>query len=271
MLPTLPHFMKQGRPLTATLHYLSLCVIGLYGSELSGGETDRLVASYVGHLRTMWKASCSCRSAGYPEGDIMELKQTWGEGGSCSGLPSPMDVPTMSQAVARESAAEVLRSLRQLAGRVRLDHPAGEDDIIDLTSYAGGEVLQAELLLASAPSGGPPAAIPPGQGEILEGITENPSQGDLVAAHKAAIRRQPEMRDFTARQAVLQGGGEAPTAWSEALWCFNPACTNLEGPSELALKTFACGGGCGMRYCSPQCQAQGWRDGHRLSCGRLGH
>ena len=53
------------------------------------------------------------------------------------------------------------------------------------------------------------------------------------------------------------------------MWCLNPACTNLEGPSELALKTLACGGGCGVRYCSPECQAQGWRDGHRLSCGRL--
>ena len=29
------------------------------------------------------------------------------------------------------------------------------------------------------------------------------------------------------------------------------------------------GGGCGVRYFSPVCQAQGWRDGHRLSCGRL--
>ena len=52
--------------------------------------------------------------------------------------------------------------------------------------------------------------------------------------------------------------------WGEGLWCFNPACTNLEGPSELALKTHACGGGCGVRYCSPECQAQGWRDGHSL-------
>ena len=60
------------------------------------------------------------------------------------------------------------------------------------------------------------------------------------------------------------------SCWVEALWCFNPICTNLEGPSELALKTFACGAGCGVRYCSPECQAQGWRDGHRLSCGRLG-
>ena len=67
----------------------------------------------------------------------------------------------------------------------------------------------------------------------------------------------------------LPAASSSGCSWGEALWCFNPACTNLEGPSELALKTFACGGSCGVRYCSPECQAQGWRDGHRLSCGRL--
>ena len=40
-------------------------------------------------------------------------------------------------------------------------------------------------------------------------------------------------------------------------------------PSELQLKTSSCQGGCGVRYCSKECQAQGWRDGPRLSCRRL--
>ena len=57
--------------------------------------------------------------------------------------------------------------------------------------------------------------------------------------------------------------------WGEGLWCFNPHCANLSGPSELQLKTLACKGGCGVRYCSEECEARGWVDGHRLSCGRL--
>ena len=66
--------------------------------------------------------------------------------------------------------------------------------------------------------------------------------------------------------AGLQGGSD----WGEALWCFNPACANLEGPSELALKTYACGGGCGVRYCSRGCQEEDWRRSHCKSCVLLG-
>ena len=58
------------------------------------------------------------------------------------------------------------------------------------------------------------------------------------------------------------------SGWGEGLWCFNPHCMNMEGPSELQLKTFACGGGCGVRYCSEECQAWAWRNGHKLSCRR---
>ena len=72
-------------------------------------------ASLIGLLGDVWEANCSCKDAGYFESSMKELDQTWG---TCSGLPSPMDVPTMSQAAARESAAEVLRALRQVAGRV---------------------------------------------------------------------------------------------------------------------------------------------------------
>ena len=186
---------------------------------------------WADHLRNMWEANCSCRAAGYPESSLEEFNQTWGDGSACSGLPSPMDVPTMSQAAARESAVEVLRALRQLAGRVWPDHPAAAvsrgDGRCDPASYADWEMLQAELLSSFPPS---------------ELLSSSPSE---VAP------------------------GHSNFSWGEALWCFNPGCTNLSGPSELALKTQACGGGCGVRYCRPECQAQGWRDGHRLSCGRL--
>ena len=154
---------------------------------------------------------------------MKELDQTWGYGSTCSGLPSPMDVPTMSQASAREKAAEVLRALRQFAGRVWPEQSAAVEvegnSGSNRSSYADWEVFQAELLSAS-------------------------SDGRSPAASSGCC-------------------------WGEGLWCFNPACTNLEGPSELALKTHACGGGCGVRYCSLECQAQGWRDGHSLSCRQL--
>ena len=57
--------------------------------------------------------------------------------------------------------------------------------------------------------------------------------------------------------------------WGKPLVCCNPGCTNLSGPSELQLKTHACGSGCGVRYCSRECQVQGWRLGHRHSCGEI--
>ena len=178
------------------------------------------VSQSEAHLRVMWEANCSCRAAGYPESSIKEMKATWGDGSTCSGLPSPMDAPTRSQTAARESAAEVLQSLRKIAAlawpddtAIAIAAGAGGGGRSSVAAYADWEVLQAELL-ESAPG--------------------------AFSAH-----------------------------CGEGLWCFNPACTNLTGPSELALKTHACGGGCGVRYCSPECQAQGWRDGHRLSCGWL--
>ena len=210
----------QGRQLALTLHR----VFEALSSFCSNDDNSTVeVASFISLLNVVWDVSCSCREAGYPESSMKELDQTWGDGSACSGLPSPMDVPTRPQAVARESASEALQYLRQLAGRVWPDNPArgamGGSSGSDRASYAEWELFQAELLSASSAPDRSPAA--------------------------------------------------SGCCWGEGLWCFNPACANLEGPSELALKTQACGGGCGVRYCSRECQAQGWRDGHRLSCGRL--
>ena len=268
----------QGRYLTATLHSLSLCVLGLYGSELSRDERDEVTARYTRHLEVMWEASCSCRNAGYPEISVEELNQSGGDGSACSGLPSPMDVPTASQAAARASAAEIVRSLRQLAklSPVQPGHPAGGDSnsIGDPASYAGWEVLQAELLAltpSERPSEGPQKG--PSSEGLREGSSSSLSSAPLEApppmsAGPALLPDGPAEGPPSSARPVA-GPPSAACSWGEALWCFNPACTNLSGPSELALKTHACGGGCGVRYCGPECQAQGWRDGHRLSCGRL--
>ena len=74
------------------------------------------VAALGNHINAMWEANCSCRAEGYPETSFEELSRSWGDGSTCSGLPSPIDVPTRSQAVARESAAEALRYIRHMAG-----------------------------------------------------------------------------------------------------------------------------------------------------------
>ena len=114
--------------------------------------------------------------------------------------------------------------------------------------YADWEVLQAEVLMPLPPS------------------SEQP-QLTGVASMSAAASAASSLSEGA--QQPFSSSSYASCCWGEGLWCFNPACTNLSGPSELAMQTSACGGGCGVRYCSTECQAQGWRDGHRLSCARL--
>ena len=75
---------------------------------------------------------------------------------------------------------------------------------------------------------------------------------------------QAELLDRARASTVVE---ELP--WAEGLWCFNPHCTNLSGLSELSLKTYECGGGCGARYCSSECMERCWREGHRQSCEAL--
>ena len=154
----------------------------------------------------VWEANCSCKEAGYRylESSVKGLEQTWGKGITCSGLPSLMDVSTKSMAAARESAAEVLRELRQLAR---------ESKQCTEIEGSGGTVVWPEQ-----------SAVP----VLIEG-----SNGSSRSFHA----------DWEVFQAELLSASSA--------------------------RTHACGGGCGVRYCSLECQAQGWRDGHRLSCGQL--
>ena len=59
----------------------------------------------------------------------------------------------------------------------------------------------------------------------------------------------------------------------EELWgvrpCCNTACVRLDGPCEMEVKTRACGGRCGARYCCADCQEQAWRGGHRRNCAAM--
>ena len=62
--------------------------------------------------------------------------------------------------------------------------------------------------------------------------------------------------------------GEIEDVWG-ASSCCNAACTRLEGPCELEVKTLMCGGLCGARYCSRACQVQAWRAGHLSVCNTM--
>ena len=210
----------------------------------------------------------------------LQRKQAiWEDCDECwSGMPSPMDVPTMAQGFAKDSAAEVLRSLRHLARTAWPEHAASaaaSGRAIDPASYADWEVLQGEMLARTRSSEGPLRSATPAAAAATaaaQGAMGVPQQPVIPAAAAQGAMGAPQQPVIPA--AAAQGAMEGPLpssscCWGEALWCFNPGCTNLEGPSELALKTLPCGRGCGVRYCSPECQAQGWRDGHRLSCGRL--
>ena len=61
---------------------------------------------------------------------------------------------------------------------------------------------------------------------------------------------------------------EAEETWGSSSCC-NAACTRLEGPCEVEVKTLICGGGCEARYCIRTCQQQAWRAGHRRNCEAL--
>ena len=223
---------------------------GSAGSQSTEGRDQAVVLQLL--LGTMFEASAP-QPVLYNDDD-----------NCCSGFPSPMDVPTRLQATARESGRECLRLLLALASPLAASsHSVGSDGgdttavdaSVSSSSNPACSVSDSVPLVGAA--GGPPttsASSSYAEWEVL--------QDQLLAT--ASTTEVPSDTVAEGSQAASSFG-----CWDEALWCFNPACTNLSGPSELALKTLVCGGGCGVRYCSPECQAQGWRDGHRLSCGRL--
>ena len=88
---------------------------------------------------------------------------------------------------------------------------------------------------------------------------------DVIAAH-ARVGRSLEgsavVEEVTC--GLAESGG--------LCWCHYAGCVNLAGPSEFALKTFACGESrgdssiCQARYCGRACQVAAWRAGHSSVC-----
>lgn len=98
-----------------------------------------------------------------------------------------------------------------------------------------------------------------------EGCHEEPAG---VAVRAAALAEGPtEVAAAAAEAELLQARllsalSEAPGGaeeWRWPLWCCYPGCTSIWEDKEPRLKTCACGGGCGARYCDRVCQEQAWR------------
>ena len=119
---------------------------------------------------------------------------------------------------------------------------------------------------------------------IGELVTAGPS--DINGLPRAALRLRSSLLHLTEVVKICVGGSSpfVPRDWelvllelmmdvNDEVWgvrpCGNLSCTRLEGSCELTVKTFACGGECGMRYCCRSCQEEAWRAGHGRNCKRM--
>jgi hypothetical protein len=108
------------------------------------------------------------------------------------------------------------------------------------------------------------------------------SAASRVSTHAEELTRdlqQMKQQYFCMAAALAGAGGAAGSSGSTASMlprytavCGYPGCTNMSGPSEVALVTNRGGvvcGGCGVvRYCCVECAAKGW-PAHRKECRRL--
>ena len=215
-------------------------------------------------------------------------------------VQSPFDVPTKVETEVVVTALDCIRHLHHLAVALRDDlQRRAEDEAVGpdtafshhATSWSWWEVLRAGIVsnarrpqdddLSSPPSpSSAPTPIPvPGRGLRGDedaswcGVSSDAATEVTAAGPKAFSVAQTGGEGLPCPSPSAHQENEAPdksgTAQQALLFCCNPMCINLSGPSELLLKTFACGGGCGVRYCGEECQAQAWRMGHRWSCEEI--
>jgi hypothetical protein len=97
-------------------------------------------------------------------------------------------------------------------------------------------------------------------------------RSSLVHLREALIRSSHCINPFVPKPWELIKAelllGEEEDVWGVSSCC-NLACARLEGPCELEAKTLSCGGSCGARYCSRDCQVQAWRAGHTSICASM--
>ena len=189
----------------------------------------------------------------------MKANATLPSPGAETSTLSPEALAVMSEQGSR-AARECLVLIRQLADRV---WPRMQVVVEGQHAVAAGQLGGAAAVGPDEQGMGAVTRCAVQQGPV-EGQVSGQGQCTCAAAEDDGLDWESVQSELLL--AGLQGGSD----WGEALWCFNPACDNLEGPSELALKTYACGGGCGVRYCSRGCQEEDWRRSHCKSCVLLG-
>jgi hypothetical protein len=109
-----------------------------------------------------------------------------------------------------------------------------------------------ELLLATRPESW--------QGTFQSVERELDAQGHVVAAGDVRLGTAGALAE------ALAARGRAP-----APVCANPACINMQGPSELELRLPVRCRGCGpgpgaAQYCGRECAVEHWRAGHKALC-----
>jgi len=67
---------------------------------------------------------------------------------------------------------------------------------------------------------------------------------------------------------LLVCGLPVPAGWKRS-GCSHVGCGNLESACEGQLRTQSCGGLCGARYCSKECQTAAWVAGHKRVCKQI--
>ena len=183
-------------------------------------------------------------SSGYDGVDLSATVQAPPPSAGCPADPA-IRVPSSSQwQEARHNIAEALRLLST--------HDSQQVALVRVLSVALGHMREVLSSIASHQT----AAV---GGDCLVGAGaggQNRSGGGGLG-----------MRDRECVQLELLLG------LPEELWgvhpCCNTACVRLKGSCEMEIKTRACGGGCGARYCCTACQEQAWRGGHRRNCAAM--
>ncbi|KAK9828509.1 hypothetical protein WJX72_000466 [[Myrmecia] bisecta] len=114
----------------------------------------------------------------------------------------------------------------------------------------------------------------------IEHIKHSPERALRLVSGSSQATKQMALNNMTVLVEALEGkygAWDARCAAMELLrsrmaalgpGCNSPACGNLAGASEGALKTRQCSGCMRARYCSAACQKAAWRL-HRRVCGQL--